>query len=416
MRIIADLHIHSKYSRATSPKMNVVELSDAAKAKGVNLLGTGDFTHPKHLADLKAALGEPRDGIFFYNDTYFMLTSEISNIFTQDKKGRKVHNVITAPSFEIVDQINEQLLKWGRLDYDGRPIFGKSCIEFADMLMSVSKDIMVMPAHIWTPWFSLFGSMSGFDSVEECFQDRVKCVTALETGMSSDPAMNWRLSKLDKYALVSSSDSHSPYPWRLGREATVFELDRPDYYKIKDAIVKKDPARFLYTIETNPEYGKYHYDGHRSCGVSMSPAEAKKYNNICPVCRKPLTIGVEHRVEDLADRPVGFVPKGAIPFKKLIPLSELIAGLYSTTPESKVVMRQANPLTRAFGSELAVLLETPEKELVRAADPKIAAAIIKNRSGGIRIKPGYDGVYGEPVFDESELADKQLRQKTLSDY
>jgi uncharacterized protein (TIGR00375 family) len=416
MPVVSDLHLHSKYSRATSPKMNVVELSEAAKVKGVNLIGSGDFTHPQHLADLKATLGEPRDGIFFYNDTYFMLTAEVSNIFKWENRTRKVHNVILAPGFDVVDQINDALLNWGRLDYDGRPIFGRTCVELVDLVMSISKDVMVIPAHIWTPWFSLFGSMSGFDSVGDCFQDRTKHIHALETGMSSDPAMNWRLSALDKYTLVSFSDSHSPYPWRLGREATVFDLDEPSYNGICDAIVKKDPECLLFTIETNPEYGKYHYDGHRNCDVSMSPQEAKKHNNVCPVCRRPLTIGVEHRVEDLADRPPGSRPDDAIPFKKLIPLSELIAGIYDTTPATKTVWHEFNPLLKTFGSELEVLLNAPEKELLRITNQKVVSAIIKNRSGGIHVKPGYDGVYGVPVFEGTELAGKKANQKTLSDY
>jgi PHP family Zn ribbon phosphoesterase len=226
MRIIADLHLHSRYSRATSPKMNIRDLSDAAKIKGVNLLGTGDFTHPQHLSDLKRDLTEDRDGFFFYNNSYFVLSAEIANIFSLGGKVRKVHNVILAPSFEIVDQINDGLRKWGRLDYDGRHIFGRMCTELMDLCMGISRDVLVIPAHIWTPWFSLFGSNSGFDRIEDCFQDHVKNIHALETGLSSYPAMNWRLSQLDRFSLVSNSDSHSPYPWRFGREANVFEIDR----------------------------------------------------------------------------------------------------------------------------------------------------------------------------------------------
>jgi uncharacterized protein (TIGR00375 family) len=417
MRLVADLHLHSKYSRATSPKMNVRELSDAAKVKGINVLGTGDFTHPKHIADLKRDLVAIDDGLFSYNGAYFVLSAEISTIFSWEKKVRKVHNVILAPSFEIVDQINERIRKWGRVDYDGRPTFGKTCVELMELCMSVSKDVFVFPAHVWTPWFSVFGSNSGFDRVEDCYQEYTKHIHALETGMSSDPAMNWRLSALDKYALVSNSDSHSPYPWRLGREANAFELKKPSYFDMMDAIKEKDPKRFLYTIETDPGYGKYHFDGHRECNVSLSPEESKKYNDICPVCRKPLTIGVLHRVEELADRPIGFVPPGAIPFKSLIPLSELIAALYGTTPESKAVYREFNVLINAFGNEMAVLLDSSFEKLVSLTSEKVANAILRNREAKLKIKPGYDGVYGRPVFDEDEKPEKgKSAQRSMLDY
>jgi len=415
LKIIADLHIHSKYSRATSGKMNIDDLSESAKVKGVNLLGTGDFTHPKHLADLKMGLEDVGNGVFKKNDVYFILSTEIANLFTWEKKGRKVHNVILAPSFEIVDQINESLLKWGRLDYDGRPMFGKTCVELMDLCKSISKDITVIPAHVWTPWFAVFGSNSGFDRLEDCFQERTKDIFAIETGMSSDPAMNWRLSALDKVSLVSFSDAHSPYPWRLGREACVFELEKPDYFEIMKAVRAKDKDRFLYTIETDPAYGKYHYDGHRACNIVLSPEEAKKYNNICPVCRRQLTIGVAHRVEELADRPPGFVPKDAIPFKTLLSLSEIIAGVFNTTPESKTVYREFNQAIKAMGDELSILLDLPEERLRKEINGKVVDTIMKGREGKIKIKPGYDGVYGEPVFEKTDVEAKPT-QKSLLDY
>jgi len=414
MRIIADLHLHSKYSRATSGKMNAIDLSESAKLKGVNLLGTGDFTHPKHLADLKSQLEPIGNGVFRYNGIYFILSTEIANLFTWDHKGRKVHNVILAPSFEIVDQINERLLKWGRLDYDGRPMFGKTCVELMDLCHSISKDITVIPAHIWTPWFAVFGSNSGFDRLEDCYQEHTKDIFAIETGMSSDPAMNWRLSSLDRLSLVSFSDAHSPYPWRLGREACVFDIE-PDYFAMMKAIKQKDKSRFLFTIETDPAYGKYHYDGHRACDTVLSPEEAKKYNNICPVCRRQLTIGVAHRVEELADRPVGYIPKEAIPFKTLLSLSEIIAGVFNTTPESKTVYREFNQAIKIMGNELSILLDLPEERLRKEINGKIVDVIMKGREGKIKIKPGYDGVYGVPVFEESETEAKP-RQKSLLDY
>ncbi len=394
--------------------MNAIDLSESAKLKGVNLLGTGDFTHPKHLADLKGQLEPIGNGVFRCNGVYFILSTEIANIFTWDHKGRKVHNVILAPSFEVVDQINEGLLKWGRLDYDGRPMFGKTCVELMDLCHSISKDITVIPAHAWTPWFAVFGSNSGFDRLEDCYQEYTKDIFAIETGMSSDPAMNWRLSALDKVSLVSFSDAHSPYPWRLGREACVFDIE-PDYFAMMKAVKQRDKSRFLFTIETDPAYGKYHYDGHRACNIVLSPEEAKKYNNICPVCRRQLTIGVAHRVEELADRPIGYIPKEAIPFKTLLSLSEIIAGVFDTTPESKTVYREFNQAIKTLGNELSILLDLPEDKLRKELNNKVVDVIMKGRQGTIKIKPGYDGVYGEPIFEESETETKP-RQKSLLDY
>jgi uncharacterized protein (TIGR00375 family) len=414
MRFTADLHLHSKYSRATSPKMNVWELSEAAKIKGLNLLGSGDFTHPKHLADLKTNLEDIGNGFFKHNNIYFVLSTEISNIFMHENKVRKVHNIILAPNFDVVDQINEGLGKWGRLDYDGRPIFGRTCVELAELVFGISKDAMIIPSHCWTPFFSIFGSKSGFDSVKECFQEHTKNIFALETGMSSTPAMNWRLSQLDDFTLVSFSDSHSPYSYRLGREACIFDLEKPNYFEMTKAIKEKDKKKFLGTIETYAEYGKYHFTGHRNCNVSFSPEEAKKFNNICPVCRKQLTIGVEHRVEELADRPIGFVPKDAILFKKIVPLAELLAALYKTTLESKAVWREFNQIINLFGNELDILLEIPEDKLKKELDEKIVDLIMENRRAKLKVKPGYDGVYGELILEPIE--EIKQKQKTLGEF
>ena len=396
--------------------MNVRELSEAAKLKGVDLLTAGDFTHPKHLEEIKKALVPSGDGFYEYNDVKFVLTTEVSNIYTQGGRGRRLHNLIFAPSFEVVDQINDALLRWGRLDYDGRPMFGHSSIELVDLVLGVSKDCEVIPAHAWTPWYGVLGSKSGFDSLEECFEDRTKHIHAIETGLSSDPAMNWRLSKLDDITLVSFSDSHSPYPWRLGREATVFDI-KQSYYELVDTIRKKDPKRLLYTIEVDPAYGKYHYDGHRKCDVSMSPAESKKHDNKCPKCGQPLTIGVENRVEQLADRLEGYKPDSAVPFKRLIPLSEMIAALYGTQVFSKTVFREANALVQGVGSELGVLLDTPREQLLKITQEKIVDAIMLNREGKIQVKPGYDGVYGEPQLESiKEKKTTSAGQKTLGEY
>jgi uncharacterized protein (TIGR00375 family) len=401
--LFADLHIHSKYSRATSSNMDLKGISQGSKIKGLNLIGTGDFSHPLWFKELKNNLSETNfEGLYEYENIFYILSNEISLIYTQDGKGRRVHNIILAPNFEVAEQINDYLGKKGRLNYDGRPIFGFTCPELVENMMSISKDIMIIPAHIFTPWFSIFGSMSGFDSVEECFADKVKHIHALETGLSSDPAMNWRLSKLDKYTLVSFSDSHSPYPWRLGRECCVFDIEKPEYSKITNAIIKKNKNEFLYTIEFFPEEGKYHFDGHRNCNFSCSPEESIKMKNICPVCHKQLTIGVAHRVEELADRPNGFRPKDAIPFKSLVPLSELIAAVLGYQAFSKKVQEMHNLLIDRFGSEFNVMLNIEKRDLEKVVSEKIADIIIRNRLGKIKVKPGFDGVYGTLILEKDD--------------
>ncbi len=399
MKIIADLQIHSRFSRATSKDLNLQNLEKYAKLKGLNLLGTGDFTHPKWLAELKSELKEDGSGILASKSGFhFVLQGEISNIYTQDGKGRRIHTLLLAKNFDIVEQINSALLKKGRLDYDGRPIFGFSCIELVEMMKEIDDSIEIIPAHAWTPWYGLFGSMSGFDSVEECFREKSKHIYAIETGLSSDPAMNWRLSKLDKYTLVSSSDAHSFWPWRLGREANVFDINW-GYGELQDAIRKK--KNFVETIEMWPHEGKYHYSGHRNCNVVLSPQESLKLKDICPVCKSKLTVGVAERVEELADRPDGFVLKDAVSFRNLIPLSEIIAGTTGNAVASKQVWEEYYKLINAFGNEFAVVLDADEKELKKITSGKIADNIIKNRLQKIPFKPGYDGVYGVPIFDEA---------------
>lgn len=413
MKVIADFHVHSLHSRATSKQMNLEGLSKGAKLKGLNLLGTGDFTHPKWLKDLENKLKPvENDGIFVYNHVYFMLTTEVSTVFTFENKIRKIHHIIHAPSFEIVEQINEAISRYGNLAVDGRPTLNVSAPELVEKLMSISKDIVITSAHIWTPWFSLFGSRSGFDSVEDCYGDQTKYIFSLETGLSSNPEMNWRLSTLDKFTLVSNSDSHSPWPWRLGREANVFELNKLTYWEIFDAIKKKDKKRFLYTIEVDPSYGKYHYDGHRTCSISLHPKDAIKLNNTCPKCHRKLTIGVLHRVEELADRPEGFIPKDAIPFKTLLPLYEIISFAWGSGElYSKKVLQEHDKLIEKFGNELNVLLNTPKEELLKVTNEKIADAIIKVREEKVKYQPGSDGQYGVPVFSEEEFEKLKKIQK-----
>ena len=409
MQIIADLHIHSRYSRATGKELNMKNLEKYAKIKGVTLLGTGDFTHPKWIVELKEALVEEQDGVYKTSTGFpFVLQTEISLIYTQGGKGRRIHNVVLAPSFDVVGQITEYLLKHGRVDYDGRPIFKIPCHDFVESLKQISDKIEVIPAHIWTPWFSMFGSMSGFDTVRECFGDQTKHIHALETGLSSDPAMNWRLKQLDKYALVSSSDLHSYWPWRMGREATIFDIDL-SYDNLLKALRTKEGI--TETIEVDPNYGKYHFDGHRLCKVSLSPEETRKVKGICPVCGKKLTIGVLNRVEELADRPEGFTPEGAIPFKSLMPLSEIISSIVGKGINTKTVWKEFDVLHKACGSELNILLDAEFSKLAELTDEKIARAIVDIREGKLKVKPGFDGVYGEPIFDDKDVKGIKIKQK-----
>ena len=409
MQIIADLHIHSRFSRACSKEITIDNLEKYARIKGLNLLGTGDFQHPKWIQELKSKLTEDDKGILRTKTGFpFLWQTEISLMYTKNNKGRKIHNVILAPNGEVVKQITDALLKKGRIDYDGRPIFGFTSEELVDMLISISDKCIIIPAHTWTPYFGIFGSMSGFDSVEECFGDKSKYIYALETGMSADPAMIWRLSKLDKYSVVSFSDMHSFWPWRIGREATIFDIEL-SYNNIFKAI--KDKKGLAGTIETDPGYGKYHFDGHRNCNVCMNPSETVKNKGICPKCGKKLTIGVLHRVDELADRPEGFVPKNALPFKKLIPLSELIANIYDLGITTKRVWEIYNKLIKEFSSEINVMLNADEGALKKIVHPLLAEAIINNRKGKIEVNPGFDGNYGIPVFKN-----KIKPQKSLADF
>lgn len=422
MKTIADLHIHSRFSRATSKALNIENLEKYAKIKGINLLGTGDFTHPEWIKELKTELQEDETGILKTKNNFpFILQTEVSLIYTQDGKGRRIHNVILAPNLETSDQITEYFKKHGRIDYDGRPIFKIPCNEMTYELKKINQDIEIIPAHIWTPWFSLFGSMSGFNSVEECFKDQTKHIYALETGLSSDPQMNWRLSQLDSYSLISCSDLHSFWPWRIGREATIFDLKELTYKNIINALRTKEGLES--TVEVDPNYGKYHFDGHRNCKVCMNPKDTIKIKNICPKCGKPLTIGVLHRIEELADREDGFKPKDAKPFCSLIPLSEIICTLIGSPVASKKTWKIYDDLINVFGNEYKILLETKKEELLKAVDEKIADAIIKNREGKITVRPGFDGEYGIPLFPNQKKVEEPIKiekpkiiQKGLTDF
>jgi uncharacterized protein (TIGR00375 family) len=407
--------------------MCIKEIARFARIKGLNLVGTGDFTHPKWLKELHQALVQESDiGLYKIAENpespvYFMITTEVSTVFTFENEVKKVHHVILTPNIETAVQVDDRLSRHGDLTVDGRPMLNMDAPLLVEEVMEVSSENMVFPAHAWTPWFSIFGAFSGFNTVEECYQDMTKHIYALETGLSSDPPMNWRLSKLDKFALVSNSDSHSFWPWRIGREANVFELERLSYGEIVDAVRCKDKTRFKFTIETDPAYGKYHWTGHRNCHVTLSPQEAIKLGNTCPVCRRKLTKGVEQRVEELADRPAGFTPENAIGFMHLLPLSEIIATVLNVdSPSTQKVWSIYNLLIKNFGNEYAVLIDASLDALSRFVNEKIAEAIVRVREGRVKVVPGYDGVYGRLVVFADDFAEKpacgRVQQLNLTDF
>ena len=403
--MIADLHIHSRYSRATSQDMTIPKIAEYAKLKGIGMVGTGDFTHPQWLKELKRDL-KIGDGVYEYNGIKFILSVEVNNIYTRGGKLRRIHNIIFAPDFETADKINKYLVRYGKLESDGRPILSLDSYDMFKALLDISSDIFLVPSHIWTPWFSLFGSNSGFDSIAECFGDLSDKFYAVETGLSSDPAMNWRLSCLDKYVLVSNSDAHSPT--RLGREANVFKKDL-NYYELRDVLKNKDREIFSYTIEFYPEEGKYHFDGHRKCGVRLSPEEARFNNNLCPVCSRNLTIGVLHRVEALADRDEGFKPEGVISYKNLIPLEEIIAEAMGVGRDTVGVKNEYRKLCNIFGNEFEILINTTIDELKNNTLEKVALAVERARRGDVIINPGYDGEFGKvTIFEDEKQAEPQL--------
>ena len=396
-KTIADLHIHSKYSRATSKNLDFANLVKYARIKGINLLGTGDFTHPVWLQEIKK-LRESK-GLFYYSDFAFVLSGEISLIYTQNGKGRRVHLVLLAPSIEAVEKINSYLDTKGRRDYDGRPIFNISAEEFTKQMMLISREIELIPAHVWTPWFGMFGSMSGFNNLKEAFGEQEKEIHAIETGMSSDPEMNWHVRELNDKSIVSFSDSHSFWPFRLGREATIF--NKVESYA--DLIKEIRENSFVGTIETDPCYGKYHYDGHRLCKFSSSPAETKKLNGLCPVCGKKLTIGVDNKVEELTNQKIEENKKRKEYFK-LLPLHELIVLAKSTSLASKKSWDVYNNFVAKFGNEFNVLLLAEKKEMLKQFpnESLLIDLILRNREGKIKIKPGYDGEYGEALLEEKQ--------------
>ncbi len=419
MRVIADIHSHSRFSRACSPKLTLPNLERWGRIKGVNLLTTADFTHPIWIKECEERLESEGNGFYRIKngagDVHFVFTTELSFIYKKKEKTRRIHEIVLAPSLEVVKKLNGVLQGRGfNLKSDGRPILGLSDRDFLELIKGVDGDIEIIPSHIWTPWFSLFGSKSGFDSVEECFGDMSQHIFALETGLSADPSMCWRVSSLDSYILISNSDSHSLK--NIGREANVFEIEKNkfSYNELIRILKQKDTKKFLYTIEFFPEEGRYHFDGHRDCGVVLEPKQTIKYRGICPKCGRPLTVGVSYRVEQLADREPGYVPEGRPGYKRLIELDKIIAQAFEIKGrESKTVMEVYNQMVKKLGGELSILIDIPLEELkTRGVDERIVEGISRVREGKLFIKPGYDGVYGEiGIFGKPEMEKETARKK-----
>ena len=411
MKMIADLHIHSRFSMATSKEGTPENMDFWARKKGISLIGTGDFTHPVWREELKERLVSEGNGLYRLRDEYvkeesrkfpgegtrFVVSGEISSIYKKNGKTRKVHNVILLPSLEAADAMAQRLEKIGNIHSDGRPILGLDSHDLLEMMLDVCPEGILIPAHIWTPHFSVLGAKSGFDSVEECFEELAPYIHALETGLSSDPAMNWRISKLDRYQLVSNSDAHSPS--KLGREANLLDIDC-SYEGLYRAIQTGEGLEG--TVEFFPEEGKYHFDGHRKCGVSLSPVEAERLGGICPVCGKKLTMGVDHRVEQLADRAEGFVKKDGKKYESLVPLPEVISACMGYSTASKKVQGCFEQLIQTLGTEFDILRNVPSEDIKSCTGERIAEGIENVRTGNVKRIPGYDGEYGKiELFDEN---------------
>jgi uncharacterized protein (TIGR00375 family) len=417
MNFITDFHIHSKFSRATSKLLDLEHLYISAQLKGITVIGTGDFTHPDWFAEISEKLVPAETGLYKLNPDIaracdeqvpktcrqavrFILTTEISNIYKKRDKTRKNHNLVFVPDLEVADSFNARLEKIGNIRSDGRPILGLDARNLLEIVLETNEDAFLVPAHIWTPWFSMLGSKSGFDSIRGCFEDLTDYIFAVETGLSSDPPMNWRVSDLDHLTLISNSDAHSPD--KLGREANLFDTDL-SYHAIRSAMKNRDPQRFLGTIEFFPEEGKYHLDGHRKCDVRMWPTETIKKKQICPQCGKAVTCGVLHRVEELADRPEDFLPEDKSPYYNQIPLKEVLAEIFDVGPATKRVARSYQALLERYGSELSILRRVPIVDLNRSGIPMLGTAINRIRQNRIDISPGYDGEFGKiKIFSLSE--------------
>jgi len=404
MKVIADLHIHSKYARATSKNLSFENLEKYARIKGLGLLGTGDFQHLEHRKEIDAKLKEDDKGILWTDTGFpFIWQTEISFMYTQGEKGRAVHLVIFAPNGKVATKITEYLSSKGRIDYDGRPIFGISCKDFVKDMKAIDDKIEIIPAHCMTSWFGVFGSKKGFDSLKECFEEQSHHIYAIESGMSADPQMLWRFK--ENVNVVSFSDLHSYWPWRIGREATIFDIDEISYDNIIKAIRTGEGLKA--TIETPPEYGKYHWDGHRNCDFSCSPEETKKLGGKCPKCEKDMTIGVEYRVKEIAKEDENYKPENYRPFYLILPLHELIAFHTKSNLATQKTWGIYNSMIEGFENEFNILLDISEEEMIsKNVDKPLINLILKNREGKLKVKPGYDGEYGVLIVDEE-------KQKTL---
>ncbi len=411
MRIIADLHVHSRFSRACSKDLTLDNNALWCEKKGVNVLGTGDFTHPLWFKEIEEKLVEAEPGLYKLKSgdrsaMRFMMTSEVSQIYKRGGKVRRVHNLIFAPNIDAVKKINAWLdkNKFNRKS-DGRPIIGIDSEDLYRELKNLDDKIVLAPAHAWTPWFAVFGSKSGFDTLEDCYGEMTKDIFAIETGLSSDPVMNRALSVLDHLSLISNSDAHSPQ--NFGREANVFEIDESklSFDELMRVLRERDLVHFLYTIEFYPEEGKYHTDGHAPCGLRFSPEETKRLGGLCQKCGKPITVGVTSRVADLADRALGSaVMTGHVPFKSIVPLPEVLAQCLSVSSvSSKKVITLYEDMIAKLGNEFSILLDIPITEIRSQFSDTIAEAILRVRSGKLSITPGYDGIFGVvKIFSDEE--------------
>lgn len=406
LTVVADLEVHSRFARACSKALTSKLIAEWTKKKGIDLVGSADFTHPQWLAECKQQLIEDGSGFLthreFPDGPKFALSAEVSCIYNRDNATRRVHLLLYLPSFDSVEKFNALLLQNGaNLHADGRPILGMDSQEVLEHLLTADPRGMLIPAHAWTPWFGIFGSKSGFDSIHQCFGPLTSKVPAIETGLSSDPPMNWRLSQLDPFRIVSFSDAHSAP--NLGREATVLELSAMNYDALTDAIWGRGPSKILKTLEYFPEEGMYHFDGHREHNVRWSPQETAKHKGICTVCGRPVTVGVLSRTESMADRPNDYQPKERPPFVHVIPLDELIGVALERGPGTKTVQTLYESMVVEGKSEFRVLLEAPVEELKAYAPPEVVEGIARMRAGKVTVLPGYDGTYGTvQLFSDSE--------------
>lgn len=410
MKIIADLHLHSRFSRSCSKDLTITNIAKTCERKGINMVGTADILHPEWRKEVGDFL-EMRNGAYYLKGnssaTAFILSTEVACIYKKNDKTRRLHHCLYFPDLQSVDKTIDLLDKQGRnLKSDGRPILGIDSADLLKMLLDIDERILLIPAHAWTPWFAIFGSKSGFDSIEECFGEYSKYIYAIETGLSSDPPMNWRISALDNLFLVSNSDAHSCN--NLGREANVFEMNEPSYEEFRRILMEHDLSKFVETLEFFPEEGKYHADGHADCDFWCEPETSKKHGGRCPKCGKLLTIGVLSRVSDLSDRdPNPPKPKSAVPFRHVIPLKELIADVFGKRPQAKAVQAEYDKMLER-ATEFGILLDLSEEELLRFVKPEIVFGIIKMRKGDVVVRPGYDGVYGQVhVIKEGERVKQQ---------